>query len=609
MVRHAGLHRLDLVPLLHRRWVRRLAILSAFGLVLGTLGYTLRFEAARLYLDLPPYSHDGGGETVTMLPMRDGVRLRTRVSLPDGPGPWPVVLVRNPYDVGGSFRFVCGIFVRNGYGCVHQDVRGRMGSEGEWVPMAHERNDGLDTLHWLVEQDFVDGNIALYGMSYLASVQWAVVDAVPPEVKTMIPMVYGTDGYGVQYEGGLFKHEVISAWAALMPAEDMRFDNGDAYHAMTRHRPAREADEVHLGARIDWYRDWIESDTRGGTFWSLDEVRFMRQQPERTHIPVLEIGGWFDLFLSAQFDDFSRLPRRDESRFVIGPWHHLQRSDLSLPNDPGLAGQWAETFDWLDHHLRGAPYPREKGVIVTYAMGEGAWHTRPDFPPPTEQVTLHLSGFEAAAGCEGGLLETSSTAAGQATYRYDPDDPVPSEGGSALLAFAFGTFDGVSPGPVEQSQHCLRPDVLTFRTAALQEELHIAGRMAAELEVSSSAPDTAFTVKVLEERPDGSSVNIREGARTLAHRLGDATRIPYEPGARVSLEIELWPIEWVLPAGHRLRLEVSSSNFPALHAHTNRFGPWASQTGADVAQNTLHAGSRLQVPACKERTRGSAVPR
>lgn len=581
--------------LVSMKWIRRGLVLFGVVLVLAGLAYLGRFEAARWYFELPPYSHDAGPIRSVMLPMRDGVRLHTRISVPEGEGPWPTVLVRNPYDVGGSFAFICGIFVRNGYACVHQDVRGRMASEGEWVPMKNERKDGLDTLAWLVEQDFVDGNVALYGMSYLASVQWAVADALPPEVKTMIPMVYGTDGYAVQYEGGLFKHEVITAWAALMPKDSLRFDNGEAYHAATRHRPAREADEAELGVRLDWYRAWIDSDTRSDWFWNLEEVRFARQQPERTKVPVLAIGGWFDVFFEAQLRDFERLPRRDESRFVIGPWHHLQRSDVELPKDGGLALQWAETLDWLDHHLRGAPYPREKGVVVTYAMGEGEWHTRPDFPPRTSPATLHLADLEASRSCALGRLSATAGEGGEVTYTYDPDDPVPSQGGSALLAFAFGTFDGVQPGPVEQDDRCGRQDVLLFRSEPMTDSLHLAGAPKVDLRVRSTAPDTAFTVKLMEERADGTRVLVRDGARTLALRESDVRRVPYTPGTAVDLSIELWPIEWVVPAGSRLVLEVSSSNFPALAAHTNRFGPWAAQTGADVAENTVLSG-RVRLP-------------
>jgi len=584
-----------MVPLFQRRWVRLIALSLGVAAALGGLGYALRYQGARVYLDLPSYTHNEGETLQYKLPMRDGVRLFTQVYLPEGPGPWPVVFVRNPYDVAGTFGFVCGIFNRMGYGCVHQDVRGRMRSEGEWYPIANERNDGLDTLDWLVKQDFMDGNIALYGMSYLAGVQWAVADELPPEVKTMIPMVYGTDAYTVQYEGGLFRHEVITAWASLMPRDSMRFDNGEAYHAATRHRPASEADVQALGVPIDWYREWIHSDTRSGPFWNQEEVRFMGQQPARTQVPVLAIGGWFDLFLAAQMKDFARLPRRAESRYIIGPWHHLQRSDIDLPNDPGQAGQWAEVLEWLDHHLRGAPYQRKTGVIATYAMGQGAWHERSDFPPATEPLTMHLGGFEASAGCEGGLLSAQPQKGAQ-TYTYDPDDPVPSIGGTALLAFAFKTFDGVQPGPVQQGQLCERPDVLTFRSAPLDTSVHIAGSMTVDLQVKSEAPDTAFTVKVLEERADGSVVNIREGARTLAHREGDVQRVRYQPGTEVQVSVRLWPMEWRLEKGSRLRLEVSSSNFPALAAHSNRFGPWASQTGADITNNTVLSGSQLTLP-------------
>ncbi|MCA9550071.1 MAG: CocE/NonD family hydrolase [Myxococcales bacterium] len=576
-----------------RRWLRRLAVVVALGAALLALVYAFRHRVVGEVLDFPEFTHEEGEHRAFMLPMADGVELYTQVFLPQGEGPWPVVLVRSPYDVADSFATLCGLFVRYGYGCVYQDVRGRMRSQGEWVPMYNERADGITTLDWLVKQDFMNGNIALFGMSYLASVQWAVADVLPPEVKTMVPMVYGMDGYGAQYEGGLFKHEVITAWAALMPDRDMHLGNGAAYHAATRYRPAKDVDEKFFGVRLPWYETWIEADTRGAAFWNREDVRFMRLQPARTRVPVLILGGWFDVFLGPQLKDVARLATRAESRVLIGPWHHLQFSDSAQPNDIGLGGEWREVLEWLDHHLKGRPYARETGVIVTYAMGAGTWHTRPDFPPPTQPARWSLDALEASLGCPGGRLVTGPVPTATVAYRYDPDDPVPSQGGGALLAFAFGTFDGVRPGAVAQDERCDRQDVLTFRTEPVQQSLHIAGPVQVELTVSSSAPDTAFTAKLIQEGPDGSRVNIRDGAITLAMRGGEDRRRPYTPGDRVEVRIETWPIEWVVPPGARLVLEVSSSNFPALHAHPNRYGPWAEQDGADVATNRVHGGSLI----------------
>ena len=327
----------------------------------------------------------------------------------------------------------------------------------------------------------------------------------------------------------------------------------------------------------------------------------MRMQPTRVKVPVLALGGWFDVFLGPQLGDLARLATRDQSRVVIGPWHHLQFSDQSLPNDIGMGGQWREILDWLDHHLRGRPYSRPVGVMVTYAMQEGAWHTRPDFPPPTSPTQLHLDALAASASCPGGALTARApTVTATIAYRYDPDDPVPAQGGGALLAFAFGTFDGVRPGAVAQDSRCGRQDVLTFRSQPLQDSLHIAGPIVVDLRVSSDAPDTAFTAKLIQEHPAGERVNIRDGAITLALGGGEDARRPYAPGTVVSVQVRMWPIEWQVPRGARLVLEVSSSNFPALHAHPNRFGPWAEQDGADVAINRVHGGA-LTLPIWEDR--------
>ena len=445
-------------------------LLLAIVALASASGYLLRYELIRRGLGLTAYTH-GAGETKRLtVPMRDGIALQTQVYLPNGGPKHPTILIRNPYNFGNVFGLVCGVFVRYGYACVHQDVRGRMGSEGEWAPVVNERRDGIDTLAWLVEQPFQDGNIAMYGMSYLAAVQWAVADVLPPEVKTLVPMVFGTDPYPTHYSGGMYRHEIFTAWAALMPGASMRLDHGDEYRAAISHRPHREADEKHFGHRLPWYRAWIESPNRADSAWQTPELQAFIEMPTRVSVPMLMIGGWYDFFLPTMLDDFRRLATRSNSRLLIGPWHHLQRSDEAMPGDIGVGGQWQQVLEWLDHHLRGAPLEGPRGVIQTYVYGEGRWRTRSEFPPQdTEFHSLYLSDFGSSATCEGGRLASSTTATASASYRYDPNDPVPSHGGATVLAFAFRTFDAVEPGPVRIDEQCGRPDVLTFSSAPLRQ--------------------------------------------------------------------------------------------------------------------------------------------
>ena len=297
---------------------------------------------------------------------------------------------------------------------------------------------------------------------------------------------------------------------------------------------------------------------------------------------------------------------------IIGPWHHLQRADQRFAGDTGLGGQWAEVLGWLDHHLRGEPLRVPTGVVHAYGYGKGAWQTHAAFPPSTgPQRRFALVDLDRAPTCEGGGLDSAVPAEpatdGPVSFRYDPSDPVPANGGSAMLAFAFRTFDAVRPGPRPINGVCKRPDVLTFQTAPLEAPVRLLGSPVVDLRVSSDAPDTAFTAKLIEVRTDGTAVHVRDGIRSLAYRVNkEGPPIPYTPGQPVELRLELTPIDWTFAAGSRLRLDVSSSNFPVYHAHPNRYGTWSTETGADVATNSVHPGSSLSLPVGAERAKMEA---
>ncbi len=579
----------------------------------GALGGGCGYGVARLALGTPPFSTRHGDSYSVMVPMRDGVRLHTDVYLPKGEGPWPVLLVRNPYNMADWFGGICGFFTRYGYACVHQDVRGRQKSEGEWDPLVNERADGLDTLAWLLEQPFQDGNIALFGMSYLGAVQWTVADALPREVKTLIPMVISTRMREAIYQGGMFRHEVFTLWAALMPNRGLNIFGGAAYQAAIRHYPPIEVDERYFGKRLDWFRTWQMSQDASAPLWRSREFLQLRDMPEKTNVPVLMIGAWYDLFTRGEIDDFSRLASRGISKLVIGPWCHLQmaRGDLPLPGDPGLGGQVNTILDWLDHHLRGAPLRDGRGFVKVYTLGEGTWRNWARWPPETHPAVLYMGGDGNPSGCTAGRLEPIPVdAVGRFEYDYDPRDPVPTRGGGPLLAFAIPGFGGVEPGSVRQPDVCYRPDVLSFLSEPLEHDLHIAGEIRVTLHVASSAFDSAFTARVSAVMPDGETYHIRSSIMSLAYREGDDAPVSYTPGVVVPLEISMWPIDWLLRKGDRLRLDVSSSDFPAYHAHANRAGPWALQSDPIVARQRLFTGgefpSRVELPVWSGSAPGSS---
>ncbi len=560
--------------------------------------YLARHELLRRYEELPPFTHSGGVQTDHRVQMPDGISLATTVYEPAGSGPWPTILIRNPYD---QFMPVvvtwCERLVRYGYACVYQDVRGQGGSEGEWEPVVNEGVDGSETLHWLAKQPFVDGNIGMLGPSYLAAVQWAAASvSLPPEVKTFVPSVFTTNNYASQYEGGMFRHETYTAWAAIMAQRGMGGESaGEQYQRAIRHRPHLEVDELFFGTRLPWYREWTGSPFPDAALWRRKDNRRLLSAPERLGIPILMVGGWYDVFFGPQFGDWERLASQSQSRFIIGPWTHRGSGGdaLETPNAGGGLLQWIPVLDWLGHHLRGEPLDEPPGV-ATYVMRENRWLNRSTWPPKSRAMKLHLSAAKKSASCGGGRLsDAPSSIAERVQFVYDPDHPVPTRGGSGMLAFILPGFGGTPAANVWQGSICARPDVLSFQTDALTEPLHLAGRVQVALTVASDAADTAFTAKLVEVFDDGRAVNIRDGITSLALRNGAAYPQAYEPGESVEVHIRFWPIEWVVPAGSRLRLDVSSSDFPKYHAHPNRAGIWSQHKDAKTARQSLLLGEGL----------------
>ncbi|MGF1454875.1 MAG: CocE/NonD family hydrolase [Alphaproteobacteria bacterium] len=582
------------------KWLRGLFFVIVLLCAVILAGYLARHELTRIWGGLPAFTHGAGDSFERMVPMRDGVALFTTIDLPSGGGPFPTVLMRSPYaQIGWLMRdLTCGRFVRYGYACVYQDTRGQGRSEGAWDPGANpEMADGRATLAWLTDQDFQDGNIAMVGASYLASVQFAALaDGAPPALKTIVPSMVSTDNRGVMYQDGMFRHETYTAWASLMRDPDGRGGNpGKDYQKAIRHRPHNEVDTEIFGAPMPWYRGMLAATSPAADYWQRKDRVKMRTVPQDMTIPVLMIGGWYDVFFGPQFEDWQRLATRSRSRYIIGPWTHSGGTgDLDTPNAGGGRFQWLQMLPWLDHHLKGASFTGPTGLSLYVMGGDGDWQQHDEWPITAASRTFHLSNLDAASTCNGGAL-AAEAGTGKAVYTYDPDNPVPTRGGAGMLAAGIPGFGGAPRANVEQAGMCEREDVLTFQSAPLPDGLFISGQISVTLDVSSSAPDTAFTAKLIEVFADGRSFNIRDSVTSLAYRNMSEVPLDYTPGDRVSVTLDVWPIAWRMQPGSRLRLDVSSSDFPKFHAHTNRAGPWAEQTGADIATQTVYGG-RVDLP-------------
>ncbi len=570
-----------------------------------------RLDIMRVAWDLPEFSHQPGERQDLMLAMRDGVKLRTLKQTPAGDGPWPAILIRNPYDTMGTdmFNVICELWVRYGYACVYQETRGQLKSEGEWEPLVNEPKDTSDTLYWMASEDWVDGNIGMWGVSYLALTQWAGAMDYPPELKTFMPTSMGTDFHKILYEKGNFRL-YITLWVLLMPDRGVNIKGVMNFFNAAEHFPHNEIDELYAGKKLEWYQEWIRDVGTAAPTWQREDAIEVKNLASKLDIPVLIFEGWYDPFFKAELQDYQSLASREQSRMVIGPWSHIQQvaSSLDLDSEDAMKMSAKAMIEWFDYYLKGNTSADVSAYISTFDIGANRWQQYQSWPPETEEMIFELANLGESNACHKGelnlgkeMVNTDETA-GEASvetpietvsFTYDPENPVPSRGGASYLG-PLGPK--MLPGAVTQEGFCERDDVLSFQSKVFEKDIHIAGVIKVNLRVSSDAEDTAFTAKLMDVAPDGTVINMRDSISTLSYRNDSPEPLVYTPGSFVDVMLDMWAIEWTLKEGHHLRLDVSSSNFPAYNIHSNYAGNWAAQAKVKTASQTLSSGSFVSLP-------------
>jgi putative CocE/NonD family hydrolase len=560
--------------------------------------------------ELPAPSTEFGQEEQVRVRMRDGIELATQVFFPIGTGSWPVILIRSPYVMMAVIMNAFGkLWARRGYVVVVQACRGTGNSEGKWVPWENEREDGLDTLDWLRKQSWSNGNIGLWGMSYLSGVQWIMADQLPPEVKALVLSVNGTERYRQLYMNGMFRQDAFASWAFANSGVKTTQDPGELYQQSLYVRPHMDIDVRLLGEKLPWYREWISSVSSESEYWTDGIWNELQHIPPRVQTPVLMIGGWYDHNLDGMIRAYEQFPEQTkaESRFVIGPWIHSLESggDLDYPNSDVLGTfMIKQATEWFDHQLKGQPYSHRKGGVEAYIIGEERWEVWDGGFPQVSSQKYYLNTSRDEDTSSGQLTFEASSAKGIITYAYDPTNPVPTKGGECLLAWGNGpTYQGAAPSSVRQDEPTSRADIITFLSSPLQTDVAMKGRIKAHLRVGSDADDTAFTVKIMEVFPNGNAYNIRDGITSLVYRNGATQPQLYVAGEVVEVEIELWPVAWTFKKGSQIRVDISSSNFPAYHIHANFRGPWAEQNEVRTAQQTIYVGGKqsyIEFPVSQE---------
>jgi putative CocE/NonD family hydrolase len=578
--------------------------------------------------------------TDVYVPARDGEAL---------PGPFPVILERTPYgktlpsrsersvaepDRAKGRAEVARMFVDRGFVVVYQDKRGRYDSEGEYVKYLSDVDDGYDTCAWIVEQPWCDGQIGTKGLSYAAHTQGALASAGSPGVATMF---LDSGGFSNAYQGGIRQGGAFelkqATWAyrnALVSPEVLADDDLRArleavdIHQWFREMPwAPGRSPVSLAPDYEAYL--FEQWTRGtfDDYWKHPAIYAAGYWDRWPDGPIALMSSWFDPYPRTTTENYLGLKALGKGplRLIMGPWTHGDRSltyagDVDFGPAATLDGQlagdfWELRLRWFEHWLRGVDNGVDREPAVHYfVMGGGTgrknaegrmdhggrWRTAGDWPVPgTVEQPFYL-------GADGTLSPVPPEAAeGSRSYRYDPADPVPSIGGtitSGAPIMQGGAYDQREGpeffGSVEPYRPLAeRPDVLVFQTEPLSEDVEVTGPLVARLWISSDCPDTDFTAKLVdvyppnEDYPEGFAMNVTDGIVRVRYR--DSWERPelMTPGEVYEVTIEAFPTSNLFVRGHRIRVDVSSSNYPHFDLNFNTGEPEGLATHSRVATNTV----------------------
>ncbi len=529
------------------------------------------------------------------VPMRDGVILAADVYLPAESGRYPVLLERSPYGkAGGKGEGI--YFAKHGYVVVVQDTRGRYDSDGVWYAFAHEPGDGQDTIAWAARQSWSDGKVVTIGDSYNAMDQWLAATRDNPALVGMIAGFGPSDLYSTTvYPGGAFKLGMMS-WALETGRHTLTGVNGLLdWPKLLRHLPVSGALEE-TGFNQPFYNDWLDHPAYD-EYW---RAMGWTGVPKNLDIPVFLYGGWYDLFQEGAMQDFLGVERvaglaaRDAERLTWGPWGHGRFGPVIGDMDFGkqiVVEMRPRELRWLDHYIRGVDNGAERDVRVDiFELGRNIWKQLPDWPPPGYKPVHFFLGSNGHANTlkgDGTLEETNSAKDSVDKFTYDPADPVPTHGGGYSPGLVPGLWGVRDQRPVED-----RADVLVYTSAPFTHDVEAAGRVTVHLFASSDARDTDWTAKICDVAPSGYAMNLTDAILRARYRKSFEHPELMNPGQVYEFNLDAGFTDNVFLAGHRLRLEISSSSFPAYARNTNTGNQPEKDRTFQIAHQTIYHGLR-----------------
>ncbi|MBI3743928.1 MAG: CocE/NonD family hydrolase [Chloroflexi bacterium] len=549
--------------------------------------------------------------------MRDGVVLRSDVYLPEGGGKHHVLICRTPYDKTNiSQLYDAKRIARRGYAVVIQDVRGAFASDGEYYPFLTCREDGYDTVEWAAAQPWSNGRVGMFGGSAMGITQWLAAVEAPPHLFAIAPAVTASDLHdGWIYQSGALLLGFALSWAInlsrrwlethkseLPPEKYAAWDkaladataNGSAHYL---HLPLTNQPLLRDLAR--YYYEWLAHPSEDA-YWKRWKIQDLH---DRVKVPVFNLGGWYDIFIGGTMRNYAGMRERggaaqsrSGTRLVVGPWFHGQ-GPTTLPEgwidvvhgasqqDVDMNGQWLR---WMDHWLKGEANGVDRDAPVrVYTLGEKRWQDFPSWPPPNVDYQawhFHSGGRANTASGDGRLDRMAPEQEPRDDYIYDPADPAPTAGGG-LCCQPMMSFGGAyDQRPIEA-----RNDVLVYTSAPLERDLEVTGPVVVKLWASTSAVDTDFTAKLVDVHPDGLAQNLCDNIARARYHKSPAKPVRLRSNRVYPYTIDLYATSNLFKAGHRIRVEISSSNFPRFDRNLNTGGVNATESvGVRAQQHVYH---------------------
>ena len=526
--------------------------------------------------------------------MRDGVSLSADIYHPPGSEPFPTLLLRTIYDnQAPGYMEWTRRFVEAGYAVVMQDCRGRFDSDGAWEPYVHEAEDGYDTQQWIGRQPWCDGNIGTFGVSYPGFTQTQPAPLQSPYVTALVPIASRQDMYGHVYEGGaLSLHtSLFLGVIAGRTVQSTGFGLVDWDELYMRLPLVSALDDI---VDMPFYRQTIEHNTFDG-FWRRHALRDRYGQVD---VPAYFMTGWYDALLHevfAQYQAWRTKTRSDRTRrltrIMVGPWTHYAFSSADLygaidHRNAGSVDFVAEHLRWYDQRLRGVDTGiDDEPPVRIFVMGDNVWRSEREWPLARTSYTKYYLGNTTVANSllgDGSLTAERPAGSGSDRYGYDPERPVPTLGGPMMHREYSGPNDR---RPVER-----RDDVLVYTSAPLERDLEVTGPVTMTLYASSSARDTDFAATLVDVYPDGRAIHVCEGIRRARFRESIEEPTLIEPGKAYGYTIDMWETSNVFKAGHRIRVEVTSSNFPRFDRNPNTGNTPGMDAELEIAEQTVYHG-------------------